>query len=524
MISADENRKMRQTLFIVFSIMLIIPVSGSSKTRWSSIQSVPDADLLSGGKLLVDVHSFLYSDLNDGYKIKSSALLNLGVTEWINLEAGYTGGVIFGLKARILAETNKFLPSMAIGIHNVFSHKEAYNFGYSPDSLSNDVYVAFAKSVENIRLRFHAGIQSSPQNENETVNPFFALEKYFGNGFYLSLETQRRNQHFYHSIFGSYRFLKRKMEISAGLIDFTGFFGKDNGKLSFKFVTDGQSSFSRQGFFLGICFLEGIKTGKSDGFTSLEDKIEHQNESLDCLQNTVDSLKILLKKSKIRIDSIDQSLKTLSDSSESEYNKLRKMIMQKLVTIKTLYEEEPFEPEKVKKIIQEIVSYREPIVPLLQEISLDQKENSQIRVYAVSVIGELDSRNAADALIEILPQVQLPEMKIEALIGLGKLKEVRAIYLVQQLVSDPHEGVAFTASEILRKLEKETRSKMPQNNSEIIPEKKIPEKKIGESLETKNETNTTFNKLNQPAVTEINIRETGKSKIDSLTAPAFNDK
>jgi HEAT repeat protein len=43
-------------------------------------------------------------------------------------------------------------------------------------------------------------------------------------------------------------------------------------------------------------------------------------------------------------------------------------------------------------------------VPLLQEISLDQKENSQIRVYAVSVIGELDSRNAADALIEILPQ------------------------------------------------------------------------------------------------------------------------
>jgi hypothetical protein len=62
---------------------------------------------------------------------------------------------------------------------------------------------------------------------------------------------------------------------------------------------------------------------------------------------------------------------------------------------------------------------------------------------------------------------------------------------------------------------------MPQNNSEIIPEKKIPEKKIGESLETKNETNTTFNKLNQPAVTEINIRETGKSKIDSLTAPAF---
>lgn len=71
-------------------------------------------------------------------------------------------------------------------------------------------------------------------------------------------------------------------------------------------------------------------------------------------------------------------------------------------------------------------------------------------------MGELSSRNAADALIEVLSKAQLPEMKIEALIGLGKLKEVRAVYLMEQLTNDPHEGVAFTASEILLKLEKET--------------------------------------------------------------------
>jgi hypothetical protein len=103
--------------------------------------------------------------------------------------------------------------------------------------------------VENIRLRFHAGIQSSPQNENETVNPFFALEKYFGNGFYLSLETQRRNQHFYHSIFGSYRFLKRKMEISAGLIDFTGFFGKDNGNYLLNLSQMAKAALAGRDFF-----------------------------------------------------------------------------------------------------------------------------------------------------------------------------------------------------------------------------------------------------------------------------------
>ena len=72
---------MRQTLIIALSVMLMLPASGSydsvSKTRWSSIHSIPDADLLSGGKFLIDVQSFLYSDLNDGFKVKPSTFLTL---------------------------------------------------------------------------------------------------------------------------------------------------------------------------------------------------------------------------------------------------------------------------------------------------------------------------------------------------------------------------------------------------------------------------------------------------------------
>lgn len=534
---------MRQTLIITLSVMLMLPASGYynsvSKTRWSSVQSVPDADLLSGGKFLIDVQSFLYSDLNEGSKIKPSAFMTLGVIEWINLEFGYAGGGILGLKARILAETNKFLPSMAVGIHNAFSHKEAYNFGYSPDSIGNELYVSFAKSMESIRLRFHAGIQSIPKNDNEKVNPYFALEKFFGSGFYLSVEAQRRNQDFNASLFGSYRFLKRKMEISVGLVNFNGLFSKDDGKVSLSFATDGHNSFTRPGIFLGLSFLGGIKSGRSDGFISLEDRISRQNESISYLQNELDSLKKLLKSSKNRIDNIDQSLKMLSDSSDNEYSLLKKTIMQKLITIKTMYEEEPFEPENVKKTIQETVSYRERIVPVLKEICQDIKENSQIRIYAVSVMGELGSRNAADALIEILSQAQLPEMKIEALIGLGKLKDVRAIYLIEQLANDPHEGVAFTASEILSKLEKEAGIKLTQDRSEIISEKKIPEKKIGISNEKRpakpaaverinpesiNDSNNAINIVNSPVVTEINISKEEKAKIDSLPAPTLNDE
>jgi hypothetical protein len=35
--------------------------------------------------------------------------------EWVNIEAGYTGGFNLGIKARILGETKPWMPSLAIG-------------------------------------------------------------------------------------------------------------------------------------------------------------------------------------------------------------------------------------------------------------------------------------------------------------------------------------------------------------------------------------------------------------------------
>lgn len=526
---------MKRFLTVILSVIIALPFLGfndsQSKTRWSSIHCIPDADLLSGGKLLLDIHNFTYSDYLKGYKVKPSALVTLGIIEWINLEAGYAGGGIIGFKARILGETKKVLPSMAVGIHNVFSHKEAYNYGYSPDSMSNEIYVAFAKGVEGIKLRFHLGVQTIPGNDNEKVNPFFGLEKYFGNGFYMSIEAQRRDQHFHGSFFGSYRFLKRKVEVSAGLIDIAGLQSKNKDKFTLKFATSGQNSFTRPGIYVGLRLLGSMRWGKSDGFISLEERIARQNESYQQLQSEVDSLKNLLKKSKTRIDNMDQTLKSLSDSSENDYYQLKKTILQKLITVKTLYEEEPFEPEKVKKSMQEIISYRDKVIPVLQEIAMDRKESSQIRVYAVSVMSEFGSRSASDALIEILAQAQHPEMKIEALIGLGKIKEMRARYLMQQLANDPNDGVAFTATEILTKLEKETGIKLVQDKAESVPEKTIPEKKIEtdertlsvipekiqiDTIQKTADSVTEINVINNPVVTETTITEEKKTKIDSL--------
>lgn len=527
---------MKQFIFYTLSVLLILPFTGlsdsSSKTRWSSTHNIPDADLLNGGKFVIDAHGFFYSDVDKGYTVKPSALITLGIIEWINLEAGYAGGGTFGLKARILGETNKIMPSVAVGIHNVFSHKEAHNYGFSSDSLSNELYIAFAKSVENIKLRLHMGVQSIPQNPHEKVNPFFAVEKYFGNGVYLSLEVQRRDEKYYASAFTTYRFLKRKMEISAGLIDIAGLFDNDDGKSSINFTSSNIERFTRPGLFFGIRFMGGLRMGRSDGFTSLEDRISHQNESYLSLKNEVDSLRNIIKSSKTKIENIDQALQEISDSSDNNYTQLKNTVSQKLIKIKTLYEEEPFEPEQVKNAILEIMGYRDRIIPVLSEIALDRKENSQIRTLAISVMGEIGSRSAADAMIEILAQAQLSEMKIECLIGLGKIKETRAKYLMQQLAQDPHDGVAFTATEVLKKLEKETGIKMTVENK-IPSEQKIPEKKIGESdrftvpvtiqTDTVSVSDTTgkINAVTSSEIEESNIDLESVKKIDSLPVPTL---
>jgi HEAT repeat protein len=57
-------------------------------------------------------------------------------------------------------------------------------------------------------------------------------------------------------------------------------------------------------------------------------------------------------------------------------------------------------------------------------------------------MGETGLKAAADTLIKILSQAHTPEMKIECLIGLGKLKETRAASLMQELSNDTNDAVS----------------------------------------------------------------------------------
>lgn len=501
-------------------LILLFALTGSisAKTRWSTFHSIPDADLLVGGSLLWNLSGYyLLNTESESGKTKPSGMLTLGVIEWVNISGGYTGGPAFGMKVRILGETKEWMPSVALGVRNIFTNQDSYYFDHDPDSLTSEIYCAFGKGIENLRLRMNLGIMSVPADKNDIVNFFVGAEKYFGKGLYLSLELFRRQKEFVTSIFVDWRIAKRRIEFYGGVIDITGLVTKD--KKSTKFA--------QPGFNAGVRFLLNMRRGKSDGFTTLEDQLRAQNKTIETLKNDIDGIKTLLNKGTKRIEGLTESFYELTNDSTSEVQSYRLTTLEKLAALKNLYEQEPFEPDLVKNAQKELVVHRDKIVPVLIEVALSKKEDTRIRTLATSMCGEIKSAASADALIEILSQVHIPEIKIEALIALGKLKEVRAAFLMQQLASDPNDAVAFTATEVLQKLEKETGITSLSVNKKAIPENSIPENKIGVRTpggkglaEIIDETSRTDSEMK---LQKIEKRSFAESIVDNVTADSLID-
>jgi uncharacterized coiled-coil protein SlyX len=505
---------------IPFLIIMLLAGVVPAKTRWSTFHCIPDADLLEGGALLWNLNGYyLLSSGSGSSKVEPSGTLTLGVIEWVNISGGYAGGPSFGMKVRILGETKDWMPSVALGVRNIFSNQDSYYFGHDGDTLTNEIYCALGKGIENLRLRLNLGIMSVPTDINDKINFFIGAEKYFGNGLYLSLELFRRQKELVTSVFADWRIAKRKIEIYAGVVDLTGLMKKD--KNSGKFVQPGINA--------GVRFLLNMRRGKSDGFTTLEDQLRAQNQTIQSLQSDLDSLKTLLKKGTKRIDGLTESVRDLTNDSTSEIQRYRVTTLEKLAALKNLYEQEPFEPDQVKIAQQELTVHRDKIIPVLIEVASSKKEDTRIRTLATSICGEINSSASADALIEILSQTNIPEIKIEALIALGKLKDVRAAFLMQQLSSDPNDAVAFTAMEVLQKLEKETGIPIFSVNKKVIPENSIPENKIGIRApgakglnDIIDETSKTDSDMKLQKVEKRNFSETAieNTHADSLDIPS----
>ncbi len=417
---------------------------------------VPDADLLRGGEYHIGADGFFARESEEAYLTQQTYMLELGIIEYVNIQAGYSSGFTFGLKARILGETSKFLPSLALGVHNLFTHKETNYFAYDgADEPENEIYLALSKSIETIKTRLHLGVQSIPEIESEQANPFFAIEKYFGYGLYASFEGYRRFEQYPLSLFVTWRTLGKKLEIYGGAVDIQSLFFDADNNFSVSLRAEENNTFVRPGIRLGIRLHGLAGFGSRDGFVSLEDRLVRQQTLLDSLYQRVDSLEKAAQAAGSTIERVDSSLDSLIQSGYGD-DGLKNLLLEKIVSLRAIYSAEPFEPDQVGEVMNEIVGFREKAVPVLREFVVDAKRDRYVRMYSVTALGEIGNRAASDILLDLIGQTDDPDLKVEILIALGKMKETRAMYLMEQLANDPNEAVALTAQDVLSRLSQET--------------------------------------------------------------------
>lgn len=508
---------------ICFGMLMVLSAfSASALTRWSAVHFVPDADLLEGGTFVADVQTYCFSNTEDDNIIKPAGILNFGVSEWINVEAGYTGAFTMGLKARLLGETRSWMPSLALGVHNLFSHYEAWVFDRPPDTLGAEPYLVFAKSIEAARLRFHLGIQSIPDNSHEQFNPFCVIEKYFGAGLYVSAEVHRRDREVHPSLFIAWRILKRRLEISLGIVDIAGMFTEEGSSSSRSFYQSGDDRFVRPGIKIGLRFRGTLRVGKNDGLTGLESSLRSHTASIDELRSDVDSIKALLDGNASRIATIDKSISRITDSALTDEQRYRALATDRLAVLKTLYDAEPFEPDAVNKAMAELVANRDLMLPALYTLINDPTGDLRIRTLGITALGEIGTRAASDLLIQILGQSTNADMTIEALIALGKMKETRAVYLMQQLSNDPNDDVAFTATEVLQKLEKETGISVTPVRVVPPSPRSVPEKKIG-SNETYQPDDQRGTRMKKTLPDKDTVAAPGGDDMGKIEEPRFTE-
>jgi hypothetical protein len=453
-------------------LLALAAFSLQAKTRWSALHFVPDADFLMSGQFVVDAEGYYFSDTAAKAALNPAALLDIGIMEWVNVEAGYSGGPTLGFKARILGESGDFVPSIALGAHNIISNREAGLFS-GKDTLTNEVFLALAKSIEPLKMRIHLGIQTIPKSKTDQFDPYFALEEYFGSGLYASIEVFRRETEFNPSLFVSYRFLKKRLEIAAGAVRINRLFFDQNNQFKVALGNKSDSGFVKPGIWFGLRYCFSLGFGKKDAFSTVEDRVSRQNESIKALSLSVDSLKLMISETRRRMYDVNTTLVKMTDSLSTDKTRMKPLLLDKITTLKNLYAEEPFEPERVRRAINEIVALHENALPGLREILLDKTLDKRIRVLTVSLLGDIGNAGASDILLDVLSQTQDPDIKIEICIALGKIRETRAEYVLEQLANDPVDAVAYTAQEVLLKLTKETGMKLSSDakmRKVVIPE------------------------------------------------------
>ncbi|MDR2728233.1 MAG: hypothetical protein LBB56_03810, partial [Chitinispirillales bacterium] len=217
-------------LVLMAGLLFALP----AKTRWGTLQFVPSADMIPGDRAIVEADLFWTTDTFSFSSPVSVQRVHFGLSEWVNLDVGYADGFTLGIKACFLKEGPAlYHPTITIGAQNLYANRERVYFDGKKNYPKNELYIAFAKSTEFMRLRTQTGVITAIDYwmKPDRFNPFVGLEKYFGDGAYMTIEAQRRSAEIIVSLFATTRVIRDRMEISAGVVDLPGMFNNRERKV-----------------------------------------------------------------------------------------------------------------------------------------------------------------------------------------------------------------------------------------------------------------------------------------------------
>ncbi|MDR0305873.1 MAG: HEAT repeat domain-containing protein [Chitinispirillales bacterium] len=458
----DGRNLARFVVILLAAGLFFVP---SAKTRWGTLQLVPSADMIAGDRIVVDADLFWLTDTFSFSQASSFHRVHLGISEWVNFDLGYADGFTMGFKACVLKEGPAlYWPTVTIGTQNLYANREAVYFGKGKRGYPhNELYIAAAKSSEELKLRVHTGVITAIDYiiKPDRFNPFVGFEKYIGAGAYVTLEAQRRSAEIIFALFATKRIIRDRLEFSVGVVDLPGMFSDKNRKVI------------KPGVRAGLKVNIGHGLNSMDGLAGIEDRIDAQRDTLTAFRRELKMLKEESQWNALRIDALS--------GMPQEHFERRIQVVDELIKLQNLYDQIPFDPEIVKAAIDRIKDQYETYLPHLSVIVTDPKIQLRLRRLAVSLIGETGDRSSSAILVSMLSRFEEPELKIEIMIALGKLKETRSRDALKTLREDSDTAVAFTASEVYRALFGDD-EKTDEVIDSVVEEEHltVPEKRIGQ--------------------------------------------
>jgi hypothetical protein len=408
--------------------------------------------------------------------------LNAAASEWFEGTLGYGDGMNFSMKGRILDEYTKAMPSLTIGVRNMFHNETLARSRIFPTNeygVTGELFAALGKSSGFIETRFHAGVLSLPNSDRDKINGFASIEKYFGDDFHLTIEGFSLQNKFYVALTITVRFAKENnAEIYFSVLDFERMFITQNRDFGITLTPQSRQNWIKPGIVAGLSISFGGRQKWIDNhvpFRTIEDNFAHQDTlikkltfELAELKNEADSIGVENSFVKSQVDSIKIAI-GLMDTLPMHYSEIHSRI----ISYAAAYSADVFNPLEVRRIAEEIKNYGKDGIDVIAKIATETQDRS-IKIRCITMLGELRAWSKVPMLLDMLQNTIDSRLKVEIIAAFGKINDRSVKASIEEYSNSADDNLRIAANEVLdlwnksRTISKESIQNVPFDKSNEV--------------------------------------------------------